>query len=215
LGLSRWCGFLQGLVVLRVAEAASGCEGRRLISALSYQFAWVAALAGADFFRGSSAALVEWGLWAKGTALALDFGAVAVALPGLPLAGADFFRGFSAALVEWRFWAKGTALALDFSAVVAALLGVLLVRISSGALLHWWSGFGLRGRRLRLISALLLRLCLGCRWCRFLQGSAVVVALLGLPLVRISSGAPLLWWSGFGLRGGTCAWFRVLLMYLL
>jgi hypothetical protein len=89
-------------------------------------------LAGADFFQGSSAAVVEWRLWAKGTALALDFGVVVAALSGLPLASADFFRGFSAALVEWRLWAKGAALALDFGAALAALLGLPLVWISSG-----------------------------------------------------------------------------------
>ena len=42
-------------------------------------------LASADFFRGFSAALVEWRLWAKGAALALDFGAALAALLGLPL----------------------------------------------------------------------------------------------------------------------------------
>jgi hypothetical protein len=42
-------------------------------------------LAGADFFQGVSAAVVEWRLWAKGTALALDFGVVVAALLGSPL----------------------------------------------------------------------------------------------------------------------------------
>jgi hypothetical protein len=39
-------------------------------------------LAGADFFQGASAAVVEWRLWAKGTALAFDFGVVVAALSG-------------------------------------------------------------------------------------------------------------------------------------
>ena len=82
--------------------------------------------------------MVEWRLWAKGTALALDFGAVVAALLGLPLvqissglrccrgfawvaAGADFFRG-SSALVEW-LWPEGRHLRLvsgvvDVSSVI-------------------------------------------------------------------------------------------------
>ncbi len=93
--------------------------------------------------------MVERRLWAKGTALAFDFGVVVAALSGLPLASADFFRGFSAALVGRRLWAKGTALALDFGAAVAAQLGLPLVWISSffrGLLCS--RGFGVRGRRL-------------------------------------------------------------------
>jgi len=52
------------------------------------------------------------------------------------------------------------------------------VPISSGAfLLLWWEGgFGLRGRRLRLISALLWQLSLGYRWCGFLLSSGVCSA---------------------------------------
>jgi len=119
--------------------------------------------------------------------MASGWALVRASFGAIPLVGADFFRG---CLVVLRVVEVATgcerrrfvsALLYRFAWVAARWCGFFL------PLLLWWrGGFGLRGRRLRLISALLWRLCLGSH-----------------PLVPISSGAfLLLWWKGgFGLRG--------------
>jgi len=118
--------------------------------------------------------------------MASGWALVRASFGAISMVGADFFRG---CLVVLRVVEVATgcerrrfvsALLYRFAWVAARWCGFL-------PLLLWWrGGFGLRGRRLRLISALLWRLCLGSH-----------------SLLPIFSGAfVLLWWKGgFGLRG--------------